>query len=147
MQCGLVAVEQDELAGSEAVHLPRQLRADGAAGAGDQDAAPGQVVGDPPEVGVDRVPAEHVGDVDLADAVELDPAADHLRDGRQRQELQAGMVDLVLQLADEATRRGGDGEDDGVGLEVVGGADQRRLDRRRPGCRAGAGGAWQGCRR
>ena len=106
------------------MHLAGQLGADGSAGAGDQDAPSGQVVGDVPEVGVDRMPAEDVGDVDLTDAAEVDPAADHLRDGRQGQELQARLTDLVLELAHEITGRGGDREDHGVCVQVVGGADE-----------------------
>ena len=147
VQRRLVAVEQDQAGGTEAVHLAGKLGADGAAGAGDQDASPHQVVGDVAQVGVDRVATQHVGDVDLADAAQVDPAADHLRDRGQGEERQAGLGDLVLQCADEVAGGGGDRQDDGLGVQPVRRVRQRGCGPRRRAPRAGAGVAWPGCRR
>ena len=61
VQRGLVAVEHDQLGRAEPVDLAAQLRADRAAGAGDQHPLAGEVAGDGVDVGVDLVAAEEVG--------------------------------------------------------------------------------------
>ena len=67
---GLVAVEHDQLGGAEAVDLAAQLRADRAAGAGDEHPPAGEVVGDAGDVGVDLAAPEEVGGGERADVVE-----------------------------------------------------------------------------
>ena len=81
VQAGLVAVEQDELARAEAGDLAAQLGADRAAGAGDQDALAGDLLGDGGHVELDRAAAEQVGDVDVAQVARGGSAADDLADG------------------------------------------------------------------
>ena len=70
----LVAVEHDQLGGREAVELPAQLAADAAAGAGDEDASAGEVVGDRVDVGVDLMAAEQVLLGEVADVADADRA-------------------------------------------------------------------------
>ena len=103
--------------------LADQLRADRAAGAGDQHDLVLQVGADAVELHHDRLAAEHVLDLDLAQLPgQLDAAAQQLEDRRQGADvdvaLAAGRDDPAAQLA----RRRGDRDHDLVGL------------RRRRGC-------------
>ena len=80
----LGVVEHHQQPRLDAGDLAAELGADRAAGAGDEDDAVAQVGADPVELDDDRVAAEHVLDLDLAQLlVELDAAAQQLEDGRQ----------------------------------------------------------------
>jgi hypothetical protein len=65
VQRGLVAVEHQQLRGTVPVDLPAQLRADRAAGTGDEHAPSGEIPADHREVDLHRTPAEQVGDVEV----------------------------------------------------------------------------------
>src|SRR5690606_28577308 len=66
----LAAPEQQERLRAEGGHLPRELGADGAAGAGDEDDAAPEVVGDLVRLEADGLAPEEVLDVDLPDLVD-----------------------------------------------------------------------------
>ena len=68
------AVEQDQPRRVEVEHLARQLRADRAARARDEDRPAGEEVTEAALVHDDRVAAEEVGDLDLADRCGTKPA-------------------------------------------------------------------------
>ena len=83
-QVVLGVVEQDQQLRPHPRDLAHELGADRAAGAGDQHALVLEVGADPVELHHDRVAAEHVLDLDLAQlAGELDAAAQQLEHGRQ----------------------------------------------------------------
>ena len=80
----LGVVEHHQQPRADAGDLAAELGADRAAGAGDEDDAVAQVGADPVQLDHDRVAAEHVLDLDLAQLlVELDAAAQQLEHGRQ----------------------------------------------------------------
>ncbi len=115
VQRRLVSVEEVELRRAVPRDLPAELGADRAAGAGDEDRAAGEVAGDVLDVDVDLVPAEQVGDVDVADVGDLHLAVHDLRQRRQHLDAHARGVGV---LDDAAHRAGGgtrDRDDDGAG--------------------------------
>ena len=112
VQPGLVAVQHDELLGSEAVHLAGQLGADGAAGPGHEHHLAGQVVGDLPEVGLDLGAAQQVGDVQLVQVAQAHASRDEVLGGRHHEGLQAGPVGELGDLTHERAIRGRDGDDE-----------------------------------
>ena len=85
VQPGLVAVQHDQLGRVEAGHLAAQLRADRAAGAGDQDPAAGQVSGDGLQIDADLPAAEQVLVADRALEV-IDACAVDLADSSRTAE-------------------------------------------------------------
>ena len=115
MQGRLIAVEQHEPRGPQRFHLSGELGPDGPAGAGDHDDLATHVVGDLGDVGLDLSPTEEVGDVELAERLELDPAGDHLPDGRHDDEAQARIRAAVRQPLDELRARLADREHDDLG--------------------------------
>ncbi len=126
----LGVVEHHQQARPDAGDLAAELGADRAAGAGDEDDAVAQVGADAVELDHDRVAAEHVLDLDLAQLLaQLDAAAQELEHGRQ-----GANADLALPAGgddpgSQRPRRRGDRDHDLVGLGLV----EDRLDlRRRP---------------
>ena len=78
VQRGLVTVEHQQLRRVEADQLPAKLRADRAARAGDQHPLAGDVAGGGCHIGVHRLAAEQVGDVDVAQVAQADLAVEDL---------------------------------------------------------------------
>ena len=115
-----VAVHHDEVGRVEAGDLPAQLRADRAAGAGDQDPLAPQVIGDRGDVGVDRLAAEKVLGGGRADVADGDAAADELAHPGEDLDVEADIAGLVGQLPDQVGRGAGQRHQQGVGLVLVG---------------------------
>jgi hypothetical protein len=67
-------------------HLSRQLRSDGAGGAGDENAAPLQVPRQFRQLQLHRFPAQQVLDAHLAELTQPDVAIEHLANARQHLE-------------------------------------------------------------
>jgi len=80
VEAGLVAVQEDQLARAEVVHLPGDLRSDGATGPGDEHHLALEIPGDLLEVRSHLATAEEVLDVHLAHLAELHLALDDLGD-------------------------------------------------------------------
>ena len=100
--------------------LAAELGADRAAGAGDEDDAVAQVGADAVELAHDRLAAEHVLDLDLAQLlVELDAAAQQLEDGRQGADANLALAAGGDDLGPQRARRRGDRDHHLVGLGLV----------------------------
>ena len=100
--------------------LAAELRADRAAGAGDDDGAAADVVGDALEVGLDLVAAEEVGLGGLAEVADAHLAAEQLAHRRHDLHVEAGAAGLAGELTDERTVAGGHGHDQRLGAEALG---------------------------
>jgi len=72
------ALEQDQAGRSKGGQLPRQLRADGSCGAGDEDRATGYFASDRPKVERNGLATEKVFDSDLAEASAMRKPGEHL---------------------------------------------------------------------
>ena len=89
----LGVVDQDDPLGAERRDLAAELRADRAAGAGDEHGLAGDVGGDRRDVELDGLAPEDVLDLDLAElAREVEVAGDQLVDARQRLHGDAGVA-------------------------------------------------------
>ena len=66
------------------------------------------------------MPSQDVADVDRADVGGADLAADHLRDPRQDEEVEARRLRPLLRPVDQPATGRRDGEDDDVDLAVSG---------------------------
>ena len=121
VQRRLVPVEHDHLGRVEAGDLPAQLGSDGPAGTRDQHPATGQVVGHAGDVGLDRLPAEEVGDLDVAHVLDL-----HVRriaqvvHARQHLELERRLARAGVEAAYEPRRRARDRQDHGAYVVAAG---------------------------
>ncbi len=147
MQRGLVTVEHQQRRRVEADQLPAQLRADRSAGAGHQHALARDVAGRGGHVGVHRVAAEEVGDVDVAQVAQAHPAVEDLVQVGQHLDLQAQRPGGVGDVAEQLGAGRGDRDDQDLGAGLLLGVPQRGAvaqHRGRPGC---AGAAWRGRRR
>jgi hypothetical protein len=82
VQGRLVAVKHDQLGRHELVQLAAELRADGAARPGDEDALAREVPRDRRHVGPDRAAAEQVADPRVTDALDPGAPANQLGDCR-----------------------------------------------------------------
>ena len=93
-------------------HLPDELAPDGAAGAGDEDDAVGEVGGDVGLVEADGLAPEEVLEVDLADLRDRDLPADELVDAGDDPVLDVGVPGQLHHAADDGAglRRHGDEE-------------------------------------
>ena len=101
VQGGLVAVEHDQLGRVEPRDLAAQLGADRAAGAGDQHPLAGEVRRDRPQVGVDHVAPEQVGDVDVADVGDRGTAGlEQLAGSRQHLDVEPALRRSAADLPD-----------------------------------------------
>ena len=121
----LGVVEHHQQPRADAGDLAAELGADRAAGAGDEDDPVAQVGADPVELDHDRVAAEHVLDLDLAQLfVELDAAAQELEHGRQGADADLALAAGGDDLGAQRPRRRGDRDHDLVGLGLV--EDRRR---------------------
>ena len=98
------AIEQDEPGGVEVVELARQLGADRPAGAGHEDRPPGHEIAQTPLVHDDRVAAQEVGHLDLADRGGAEPARDQFLDGGDRARLEPKPRRVLDGAADHVAR-------------------------------------------
>src|SRR3954452_23506598 len=98
MQAGLVPIEHDELARTEAGDLTAKFRTDGSAGSRDQYPLPGEVQGDRGNVNLDLPPTEQLRLGDGADVVHSYRAAEQLPNRRNN-------LDLDVELYREVGER------------------------------------------
>ena len=126
----LIDVEDDELLRLVACDLTTELRADGAATAGDEDVLPLDHAEDFFVVDLDRFTTEEVEDVDVAELADADFSIDELVDARDGLQLTAALLTNVKDLRALFSGRGRDRIDDFrhfvllYGMEdIVSGAD------------------------
>ena len=119
-QVVLGVVEQDEPARAHARDLAAQLRSDRPAGAGDEDAAAGQVLADALDVHPHGVAAEDVLDLDLAHLAHQAAAGlEQLEDGRHRPHRHAAVAAGGDDLPAQGAGRRRDRDQDLLRLDVV----------------------------
>ncbi len=112
-------VDQHEASGAEVCDLAAELRADRAAGAGDEHGLSGDVRGHGFEVDLDRLTAEHVLDLNGTDLRgEVEVTRDQLVDARQRLDRHAGLRRDVDDPLAHLSGRGRDGDQDLVRLRL-----------------------------
>lgn len=98
VQRGFGRIDQDQLVGVEQRHLTHDFTADGAGGAGDEDALPFQVRGDLLHVDMDGVAAQEVLDLDFLDGAPGQGTGQIVREFRRQENLDAALEEAVGQV-------------------------------------------------
>jgi hypothetical protein len=118
VQGRLVPVEHHQLGRPEALELPAQLRADRAAGAGDEHPAAGQVAGDRVQVRLHLLPAQQVGDQGIADVPDGRRLVQQFAHRRQHLEVEPGTQADVAHRPQQGGVRVGHRQDHGTGARA-----------------------------
>ena len=124
VQAGFVAVEQVDAAGVVAVDLAGEFGADGAAGAGDQDAFAFEEFADAGFVGVDGAAAEQVLFGHVGDIAEGDGAVDDLAGAGDDPQVDAQLLGAAVQVQERGRIDSRDRDHERLGAGVLGDALQ-----------------------
>ena len=98
VQRGFGRIDQDQLVGVEQRHLTHDFTADGAGGAGDENALPFQVRGNLLHVDMDGVAAQEVLDLDFLDGAPRQGTGQIVREFRRQEDLDAALQEAVGQV-------------------------------------------------
>ena len=98
VQRGFGRIDQNQLVGVEQRHLTHDFTADGAGGAGDEDALPFQVRGDLLHVDMDGVATQEVLDLDFLDGALRQSTRQIVREFRRQEDLDAALQEAVGQV-------------------------------------------------
>ena len=112
--------EYDEPGGFESGQLTAKLAPDRSAGTSDEDGAPFAQVPDGGKVGMDGVSAQKVLDLDIAKRRRRGSARQDIRKWRKSASLEARVGSFLDDAAYDGSRRGGDSDDYGADVVVVG---------------------------
>ena len=119
VQRRLVAVKDDQLARTQLMDLPRQLGADRAPRAGDEDDLSGYVAGDATDVGVDGTASQQIGDVELTQLLQTDATVDPFPDRGHSHELGAGHAAILRHAIHQLSAGGADRQDDQIDVLLL----------------------------